>query len=45
MKIMLDIDGTSIQVEIPDVESGEAILKLVQRMQAIHPGVTKKVTT
>jgi hypothetical protein len=43
IKITLDIDGTPIPIEVPDIESAEGIMKLAQRIQTSHSDVATKV--
>ena len=44
IKITLEIDATLIQVEFPEIENAEDILKLAHRIQASHPAVAAKAT-
>lgn len=45
IKITIEIDGTPISIEAPDLESAEGAVKLAKRFQADHPGVAEKVTS
>lgn len=44
VKITVEIDGVSISVEAPDLETADAALKLAHRYQTQHPTVAAKVT-
>ena len=42
IKISLEVDGQSISIEAPDLESTE---KLLDKFQTTHPATTKQITT
>jgi hypothetical protein len=45
IKIAVEIDGASISIEAPDLETAEASFKLAQRFQAQHPSIAPQVTS
>ena len=44
IKITVEIDGVSILIESPNLETADAIMKLAESFQKEHPTVAKKVT-
>ena len=45
IKISVEIDGASISIEVPNLETAEAAMKLARRFQTKHPAVASKVTS
>ena len=44
VKISIEINGASISIETPDLETAEGAMALAQRFQAQHPTIASQVT-